>query len=221
MFTGLVEEVGMVEGLDRGPEGGQLRIGAHAVLDGTQVGDSIAVSGVCLTVVGISATSLAADLMAETLERTTLGELKPGRPVNLERALSVGGRLGGHLVLGHVDAVTDITAVQDRGASLEVRFSLPALVAAYVAPKGSIAIDGISLTVVRVGEGSFDIGVIPHTLEATTLKSVAAGMRVNVEVDVLARYVERALQGRDTGVPGEEAGAGLTEELLREEGFIL
>ncbi|NLT34668.1 MAG: riboflavin synthase [Gaiellales bacterium] len=223
MFTGLIEEVGAVVRLARVPEGAHLHVRAHAVLGGTRLGDSIAVNGACLTVVQVGEGSFAVDCMAETLAHTTLGTLRPGDPVNLERAMALGDRLGGHLVLGHVDAVGEVAAVQTRGIAWELRVKLPAELRGYVAPKGSVAVDGISLTVTDVSEADFGLGIIPHTLASTTLKGAAPGRRVNLEADVLARYVRQALSGLLAA--GEDAGrkaggeGGLTRESLRRLGF--
>jgi riboflavin synthase len=219
MFTGLVEEVGLVRRFEKKGEGGRLAIAAQKVLEGTRLGDSIAVSGACLTVVELGNDGFTVDCMPETLTHTTLGSVTRGATVNLERSLALGDRLGGHLVLGHVDAVAEVVKVEREGEFQMITFSLPETITAYVAPKGSVAVDGVSLTVVRVDGGRFSVGVIPHTLEQTTLSRVRPGVRVNVEADVIARYVFRSLQaGR-----GEEAEPsvqrGLTEEFLREKGF--
>jgi riboflavin synthase len=206
MFTGLIEELGSVRRLERLRDGGRLTLQAHTVLEGTRVGDSIAVNGACLTVVELQRDGFTVDFMAETLERTTIGSLGTGSVVNLERSLAIGGRAGGHLVLGHVDAVGEVLAVRPSGVATELRFSLPEAVAPCVAPKGSIAIDGISLTVMRVDDEGFEVGIIPHTLKQTTLGAVRVGARVNLEADVLARYVLRALQARN--VRAESNGGG-------------
>ena len=220
MFTGLIEEVGTVRRFVRSDEGGRVTVSASKVLEGVKVGDSIAVSGACLTVVGIGDEELTMDCMPETLSRTTLGRVVRGGEVNLERSLALGDRLGGHLVLGHVDAVSEVLSSKERGNSLEVRLSLPEEVRPYVVAKGSIAIDGVSLTVTRVDRDAFEIGLIPHTRAETTLKDLRSGLLVNVEADVIARYVGRSLQAhsgeRESGVAPEE---GLTEDMLREEGF--
>jgi riboflavin synthase len=221
MFTGLIEEVGLVQRLERSGEGGRLSIQARKVLDGTVVGDSIAVSGACLTVVDLRRDGFTVDCMPETLLHTTLGHAASGASVNLERSLALGGRVGGHFVLGHVDAAAEVMDIVRRGVAWEIRFSLPAAVRACVAPKGSIAIDGISLTIMRVDDRSFEVGIIPHTLKETTLGSVKVGMQVNLEADVLARYVQRALSGReDDSASATGASGGLTETLLREQGFV-
>ncbi len=220
MFTGLIEEVGVVRRLERGPGGGRLSVRAHTVLEGTKVGDSIAVSGACLTVIALDGEGFVVECMPETLTRTTLGRTGPGSPVNLERSLLWGDRLGGHLVLGHVDDVGEILRVRQEGIAWEVRVSLPATLRGAVAAKGSIAIDGISLTVMRVDGEGFEVGVIPHTLKETTLRAATAGMRVNLEADVLARYVLNSLQALAGGGGGAEpVPRGLTEEFLRERGF--
>ncbi len=239
MFTGLIEEVGTVRRLERGAGGGKLSIRARSVLEGTKIGDSIAVSGACLTVIALDGEGFVVECMPETLARSTLGQAGPGSLVNLERSLRWGDRLGGHLVLGHVDEVGEVLSVRREGIAWEARVSLPASLRGAVAAKGSIAIDGISLTVMRVDEAGFEVGIIPHTLQETTLRAVRAGMRVNLEADVLARYVLQSLQAlagtgsrggqSGTGSPGAgtgEAGggaaassSGITEEFLRERGF--
>lgn len=220
MFTGLIEEVGIVRRLERGGEGGRLSVRAKMVLEGTKIGDSIAVSGACLTVVAMDGEGFTVECMPETLTRTTLGLAVPGSLVNLERSLLWGARVGGHLVLGHVDAVGEVMAVTREGIARVVRISLPSDLAGCVAPKGSIAVDGISLTVMAVGEENFEVGIIPHTLKETTLRTVAPRLRVNLEADVLARYALQAVRtlsgGAASGLP---ATGGLTEEFLREQGF--
>ncbi|HLA83093.1 MAG TPA: riboflavin synthase [Thermoleophilia bacterium] len=226
MFTGLIEEVGVLRRLERRGDGGRLSIAATKVLEGTRIGDSISVSGACLTVVELGGQGFVVDCMPETLGQTTLGATTAGRRVNLERSLAMGGRLGGHLVLGHVDAVAAVLAVVRNDMAWRVRISLPDEVRNCVAGKGSIAIDGISLTVIRVYEESFEVGIIPHTMAQTTLGDIKPGTMVNVEADVLARYVLRTLQvlseAEDKGpqAPGKSSQGGLTEALLRDQGFI-
>ena len=221
MFTGIVEEVGVVRRLERRGDGGRLTVSAHKVLEGTNLGDSISVSGACLTVVDIGVGQFTVDCMPETLTRTTLGEARPGVLVNLERALAVGERIGGHLVLGHVDAVAEVLAVRRGAPAWEIVFSLPEEIKACVAPKGSIAIDGISLTVVSVYDYAFTVGIIPFTLAETSLRTVREGLRVNVEADVLARYVQRALGlGDQIGSVAQGGSSGLTEDFLRRQGFL-
>jgi riboflavin synthase len=226
MFTGLVEEVGTVRRFERRGEGGRLSVAARKVLEGTRIGDSIAVSGACLTVVELGGGGFVVDCMPETLLQTTLGAMSPGADVNLERSLAWGGRVGGHLVLGHVDAVGEVLAVVRDGIAWRVRISLPEDIAGCVAGKGSIAIDGISLTVIAVEGEWFEVGIIPHTMAETTLREAQPGVRVNLEVDVLARYVMRAFRVLQGNRGGSDSAAGigpqpgLTEALLREQGFI-
>jgi riboflavin synthase len=226
MFTGLIEEVGAVRRFERRGDGGRLSVAARRVLEGTRIGDSIAVSGACLTVVELGGEGFVVDCMPETLLHTTLGSVSPGAQVNLERSLAWGGRLGGHLVLGHVDAVGEVLAVVRDGIAWRVRISLPEEIAGCVAGKGSIAIDGISLTVISVEGGWFEVGIIPHTMAETTLRAARPGARVNLEADVLARYVMRTVQVLQGERGGSDSAAdigsqsGLTEALLREQGFI-
>jgi riboflavin synthase len=185
VFTGIVEEEGRLVSA----QGSRFVFSARTVTDGTRVGDSIAVNGCCLTVVDLVAGGWAADVVSETLSRTNLGALRPGDPVNLERPVSVGSRLGGHLVQGHVDAVgTIVRPAPDLEVSLDARLS------PYLVEKGSVTVDGISLTVVAVTADSFRVAVIPHTLAVTTLGRKAAGDPVNLEVDVIAKYAARLLQ---------------------------
>lgn len=186
MFTGIVEELGTVVSL----KAGRLRIAARAVLQDASLGDSMAVNGCCLTVVEWGEDWWEADVSEETFARTNLGDLRTGDPVNLERPVRLQDRLGGHLVQGHVDAVGRITSP---APDLEV--AIPADLTRYLVEKGSITVDGISLTVVRAGTGSFTVAVIPHTAAATTLGTKTAGDPVNLEVDVMAKYAERLLEG--------------------------
>jgi len=195
VFSGLVETVGEVRDLARSGAGATISVIGSLAGEALTIGESIAVEGACLTVSRVLEGGFAADVSPETLARTTLGSVRRGSRVNLERALRASDRLGGHLVLGHVDATTTVVAVRPEGSFRRVRFALPADLAAEVADKGSIAVDGVSLTVAALGEGWFDVAVIPATLEATTLASVRAGERVNLETDVLAKYVRRALAG--------------------------
>lgn len=198
MFTGLVEECGRVTALDPIGDGIRLRIDAAAVIDDIEMGASIAVNGVCLTVVEFDDDGFAVDAVPETMDRTSLGVLSLGSPVNLERSVRASDRLGGHIVQGHVDATTTILKIEsyDDG-SWRYHFVLDEDLARYVVEKGSITIDGISLTVASLEAGSFSIAVIPHTAEVTTLGSKEVGAIVNVEVDVLAKYVERQLALRE------------------------
>ena len=199
MFTGIVEELGQVVGVDAGADSARLTVRGPLVTTDAAFGDSVAVNGVCLTVTEAGGGCFTADVMRETLDRTTLEALAPGDPVNLERAVPVDGRLGGHVVQGHVDGVARV-AERVPGERWEaVRFDVPRALARYVAEKGSVAVDGVSLTVTdvtdRAGGASFTVGLIPTTLATTTLGRAQPGTRVNLEVDVLAKYVERLLAG--------------------------
>jgi len=194
MFTGIVQDVGQIESLD--PAGGDLRMGIRVrALDlaRTAIGDSICVQGCCLTVTGMQGPVFHADLSRETLSLTTLGDLEVGSPVNLEPALRAGDALGGHLVSGHVDGLAQVVAQSGDARSLRLTFEAPAELARYVARKGSVAIDGVSLTVNEVEGARFGVNLIPHTQDVTTLGRLRAGSRVNLEVDTVARYVERLL----------------------------
>jgi riboflavin synthase len=190
MFTGIVEEMGTVAANESSPAGARLVFDAKLVLDETSIGDSISVNGCCLTVVDTGSGWWAADAVQETLARTNLGSLGPGDRVNLERSVSVGSRLGGHLVQGHVDGVGHITRA---APDLEVKAPEPVL--RYLVEKGSVAVEGVSLTVVAIGQHTFTVAVIPHTLAVTTLGLKQAGDPVNLEVDVIAKYAERLLRG--------------------------
>lgn len=207
MFTGLVEEVGTVAALE--PQGDALRltVSARRVLTDADFGDSISVNGVCLTVADFDETSFTADVMQESLDRTGLGQLVPGSRVNLERALAVGDRLGGHIMQGHVDGTAQLLSRTSSEHWDVLRFSLPRDLARYVVEKGSIAVNGTSLTVSAVGEDFFEVSLIPTTLAETTHGELTVGDVVNLEVDVLAKYVERVLAHGEAGdargpVPG-------------------
>jgi riboflavin synthase len=201
MFTGLVESLGSLERRERRGPGFRLSIAAQ--LGALTLGESIAVNGACLTVARITSSGFEVDASAETIEKTTLGRLAVGGRVNLERALPLGGRLGGHLVSGHVDAVVRVRAVERVGEASRVTFEMPDSIARYVAPKGSVALDGVSLTVNAVGASSFEVMLIPVTLGATTLASLRPGLELNVEIDLLARYVAHYLE-RTHGKPAAE-----------------
>jgi riboflavin synthase len=194
VFTGLVEATGVVAAVAAAPDraGARLELAA-ALADELAAGDSVAVNGCCLTVAATRPGGFAADLVAETLRRTALGGLRAGDRVNLERPLALGGRLGGHLVQGHVDGVARVLARRPAGAGAELTVELPAGLARYVAHKGSIAVDGVSLTVAAVAAGAFTVALVPHTLAVTTLGDRRPGDPVQLEVDVVAKYVERLL----------------------------
>ena len=225
MFTGIIEEIGTVRSIRGGGSGVVLDIEASKVLEGTATGDSIAVNGVCLTVTPGSG-HFTADAMPETLRHTSLGSLRPGSKVNLERAMACGGRFGGHLVSGHVDACGRVAELVRDGIALVMRVSVPSDVLRYVARKGSVTLDGVSLTVASVSDAdsSFTVSLIPHTMASTTLHLLKPGSPVNVEVDMLARYVERLLAAGEAApasaqVDSGSAGGGLTEEFLKKYGF--
>ena len=194
MFTGLVETVGNIVALVDQPPGKRLTVDAGLVAEGASIGDSIAINGCCLTVVSMEGEKLDFEAGEETLSRTNLGDLKLGSPVNLERSLKAGDRLGGHYVTGHVDALGSLIERRDDPPWAHLRFQMPHRLASQVAAKGSVAIDGISLTVVDVTDDTFSVALIPHTLEVTTLGKRNVGDAVNLETDVLAKYVERSLQ---------------------------
>ncbi len=196
MFTGIVEETGRVRQVDTRADSSVLVIEAHDVLQGTVPGDSICVNGVCLTVVDLLPDAFTADVMAETLTRSSLDRAVAGARVNLERAARMDSRIGGHLVQGHVDATGEVLAVDPGQDWTLMRFSLPDGLARYVVEKGSIAVDGVSLTVVDVDDDSFRVSLIPTTLEHTTLGTRTVGDRVNLEVDAIAKHVERLLEWR-------------------------
>jgi riboflavin synthase len=198
VFTGIVQDIGRI--VSRTPRGGDVRLQiavGRLPLAGVRAGDSIAVSGVCLTVLDIDAGAFSADVSNETLSLTTLGELQDGSTVNLEPSLRAGDPLGGHLVSGHVDGIGRLVSLAQDARSWRMRFETPPALARYVARKGSIAIDGVSLTVNEVEGCEFGVNIIPHTFEVTTLGSVAPGRRVNLEIDPIARYVERLIATGD------------------------
>ncbi|GIX47218.1 MAG: riboflavin synthase subunit alpha [Candidatus Tectimicrobiota bacterium] len=200
MFTGIVEETGTVLEVVQRPGGVVLTLGARRVLEDVRVGDSIAVNGVCLTVVRADAQRFTVELAPETLRKTTLGQLRVGDAVNLERALAATGRLGGHFVQGHVDATGDIVATQPDGDGVLVTFRVPPALMKYVVPKGYIAVDGMSLTVVDTGPDWFRVSLIPHTRAVTVARHYTPGRQVNLEVDILGKYVEKLLASR-SGAP--------------------
>ena len=193
MFTGLVEELGKVWAVSRGAHSIRLTVGAEKVLTDVKIGDSIAVDGACLTVVEFDSRNFTVDIMPETYDRTTLSSRKPGESVNLERTLRVGDRLGGHIVSGHIDATGTIVSVTPRDNANILRIQIPASLGPFVIPQGSVAVDGVSLTIVDCGEDWFEVSLIPHTWDVTVLSRKQAGGRVNVETDVLGKYVHRLL----------------------------
>jgi riboflavin synthase len=218
MFTGIIEELGRVRSLERRGEGVRIRVEARIVSEGTREGDSIAVNGVCLTALEVERGSFAADGSRETLQRSTLGHLRAGSFVNLERAVTPQTRLGGHIVQGHVDARGRFLSAESHGGSWTVRIGYPKEIAQYLVFKGSVAVEGISLTIAALAEEHFEIAVIPKTWAVTNLSHLRTGDEVNLEADVIAKYVERILSVGKAG--GEKAQAsGLMLERLAELGF--
>ena len=196
MFSGIIEEMGVIEHLVRRPGGTTLTIRAETVLQGVRIGDSIAINGACLTVVNFNAGSFEVELAPETLRKTSLKTLKTHDPVNLERSLSVNGRLGGHFVQGHVDSPAEIIARQVDGEGVIITFRAPVSLMKYIVPKGYVAIDGMSLTVVDTGPDWFTISFISHTRAVTIAQNYQPGLHVNLEVDILGKYVEKLLASR-------------------------
>ncbi len=213
VFTGIIEERGAIAGISRSADSCVLTIKCAHVLDGTKVGDSIAVNGVCLTVTSMAGGCFTADVMMETLRRSSLGALSTGGSVNLERAMPADGRFGGHIVSGHIDGTGTIRSVIREGNAVWYTIDAAPSLLRYIVEKGSIAIDGISLTVACVDEGCFKVSIIPHTMEATTLPERKAGDAVNLECDIIGKYVEKLMEGANR-IPH-----GITEEFLRENGF--
>lgn len=214
IFTGLIIEIGRVRRVTRRRDGALLVIEARRVLEGTRIGDSISINGVDLTVIEMGSDFFSADASLETLKRSTLGEFRIGRRVNLERALAVGERLGGHMVQGHVDGTGELLSTTPEGNAYRLRFGFPRELGRYIAMKGSITVDGISLTIAGLGDDWFEVAIIPHTWRETTLSDLTSGDRVNLEVDVLAKYVERLMQHES-----QKSESRLTLEYLIERGY--
>lgn len=212
MFTGIVEEIGTVQAVRRGASSAVLTIAARTVLTDARMGDSIAVNGVCLTLTTFTPTSFTADVMHETINRSTLRDLHVGSPVNLERAMAADGRFGGHIVAGHIDGIGTVTAVRRDDNAVWYTVRTPGSILRYVIEKGSIAVDGISLTVARVGREDFSVSVIPHTAEQTVLSRRRVGDRVNLEADCIGKYVARLLS--------PASARGVTSDLLTRNGFL-
>jgi riboflavin synthase len=213
MFTGIIEELGTIKTVNKGRESATLKIGAEKVVEGLNLGDSVAVNGVCLTIVRFDRTGFSAEVMAETLRKSNLGRLKSGDRVNLERAMRLGDRLGGHLVAGHVDATGTIKSTVREDIATVFTVEAPEDILRYIIDKGSVAIDGISLTVVDYDKKSFRVSIIPHTASQTTLGFKRSGDTVNLEADMLAKFVERLLAGRT----GKE---GIGKDFLGRHGFM-
>lgn len=212
MFTGIIEAVGEVKGVRGSDKGISLQIPIPDSFDDIKIGDSISVNGVCLTANSIANGTFSADVSSETISKTTFGRIKTGERVNLERAMRLSDRLGGHIVSGHVDGIARLKEVRKEGESVRLSFSLDKELLRYVINKGSIAIDGISLTVNEVGDGGFAVNIIPHTAKNTTILDKKAGDEVNIEVDVIGKYVERLL--------GKGKESKIDRSFLSEHGFL-
>ncbi|HLB05825.1 MAG TPA: riboflavin synthase [Thermodesulfobacteriota bacterium] len=212
MFTGIIEAVGEVKGVRGNDKGTSLQVSIPESFDDIKIGDSISVNGVCLTAKVINGGSFSADVSSETISKTTFGRIKIGGRVNLERALRLSDRLGGHIVSGHIDGTARLKERRDEGESVRLSFSLEKELLRYVINKGSIAIDGISLTVNEVGDGSFTVNIIPHTAKNTTILDRKAGDEVNIEVDIIGKYVERLL--------GKGKENKIDSSFLSEHGFL-
>jgi riboflavin synthase len=218
MFTGIIQAIGEVAALEPRGEDLRLRVRTGKLdLDGVRIGDSIATSGVCLTVVELPGDGYWADVSGETLAVTGIGKLKVGDRVNLEKALTPSTPLGGHLVSGHVDGIGEVVSRRDDGRSVRFRMRAPGKLARYIAAKGSVCVDGISLTVNAVDGAAFELNIVPHTLAETTMGEFQAGSTFNLEVDIIARYLERLLQG---DAAADSGATGVTAELLQRCGFI-
>ena len=216
MFTGIVEETGTLRSLSRGQKSCVIHIQCSTVLEDTKIGDSIAVNGICLTVTGMESGGFTADVMNETLSRSSLGQTSPGDPVNLERAMAANGRFGGHIMSGHIDGTGVIRDIRSDDNAVWYTVEAPPEILRYVVEKGSIAIDGISLTVARVDDRSFQVSVIPHTRAVTALSSRRVGSPVNLENDIVGKYVEKMMQ---PAPPEDSKSSPITMEFLAQYGF--
>ena len=217
MFTGIIEEIGSVINSSLTGGFGELRIGAALVLEGCKLGDSVAVNGVCLTVTRMNDREIAFDVSAETLSRSNLGTLKKGDQVNLERALAADGRFGGHMVSGHIDGTGTLNDRRREGNAIIFTLNAPPAIIRYLIEKGSIAIDGISLTITALTENNFSVAVIPHSLEQTTLGQKNIGATVNLENDLVAKYIEKLLQPENHNLDNQTSRLSL--DLLKKHGF--
>lgn len=217
MFTGIIQTVGKIAALTEKGGDQVLDVHTHSMsLDDVDLGDSIAVNGVCLTVIAMGANTFSADVSAETLRHTTLGDLTIDAPVNLEKAITANTRLGGHFVSGHVDGVASVIERREEARSVFFRIAAPAHLAKYIAKKGSVCVNGVSLTVNDVTGNEFDLNIVPHTLDATTMNDFQPGTKVNIEVDIIARYLERLLLGENAA---ENDASSITMEMMAKHGF--
>lgn len=215
MFTGIIEEIGTISAIHRNPLEAKLTISAEKIFSDLKIGDSVAVNGVCLTASDISDNNFTADVMNETFNRSSLSELKSGSPVNLERAMTANGRFGGHIVAGHVDGIGIITNIKKDDNAIWYTISAENCIMKYIIEKGSVAIDGISLTIAQVSKDSFSVSVIPHTARETILSHKKAGDKVNLENDLVGKYVEKLLNFKDD----EKPQSRITREFLANAGF--
>ena len=218
MFTGIVEEAGTIKKLMISGNSGQVAVRAKKVLEGTKIGDSIAVNGICLTVTSLQVDGFTADVMAETVRRSSLAECSTGDEVNLERAMAANGRFGGHIVSGHIDGTGVITSYRREENAVWVAIETVPEILNLIVEKGSICIDGISLTVAKVGNTDFQVSVIPHTGEETTLLKKKPGSRVNLENDIVGKYIQK-LMGLEPAIKDNKQSSGITMEFLEEYGF--
>ncbi|GLX79263.1 riboflavin synthase subunit alpha [Thalassotalea insulae] len=217
MFTGIIEAIGSIKSISINHQGARLTVHCPSLdMSDVKLGDSIATNGICLTVVAFDSTSYSADISNETLERTAFGGYQQNQQVNLEKAMLPTTRFGGHMVSGHVDAVAEIKAITKNGNSVEYWLSMDASIAPYIAEKGSITVDGVSLTVNSLAQDQFRLTIVPHTTGQTIIPSYQLGTKVNIEVDVMARYIERLLQSKQAA----NTSFGVTEALLAQSGFI-
>lgn len=215
MFTGIIEETGRISAIKRGAKSSALQIAANRIFEDLKTGDSVAVNGVCLTVTKIENKIFCADVMSETLSRSSLGELRQNSPVNLERAMAADGRFGGHMVSGHIDGTGTVMRIERDDNAVWYTIKAPEKIMTYIVEKGSVAIDGISLTVAKAGRDNFSVSVIPHTMRETILDTKRVGSKVNLENDIVGKYVERFVQ-----MPKKETeGKGITAEFLAKAGF--
>lgn len=219
MFTGIVEEIGVIESILLGSDSARIKINAKKVLQDVKLGDSISTNGVCLTVTEFSSKSFTVDVMAETMRRSGLGSLKKGDKVNLERALAVGDRLGGHLVSGHIDGTGTIKNLQREDNAIWITIGTSPDILRYIVLKGSIAIDGVSLTVAYVDNKAFKVSIIPHTQDETTLTKKSTGEKVNLECDMIGKYIEKFIYEKEAQANNKDKKS-VDIEFLKENGFL-
>lgn len=219
MFTGIIEEVGTINSIRMGNDSAVLSIAAHNIMNDVNLGDSIAVNGVCLTVTSFNSNGFEADVMHETLNRSSLAKLRKGSKVNLERAMAANGRFGGHIVSGHVDGTGIINEISQDDNAIWYRISTTSMVLKYIVEKGSIAIDGISLTVAKITDNDFSVSIIPHTAKVTILGSKKVGDTVNLENDIIGKYVDKLIKYNNDNSNDSKEASGITIEFLNKFGF--